>query len=90
VNKNARHDRLGDHFRREPYPRGAIEDRRFERDRKIVASSAIGRSSLRGRMRTWTRPRRVPVRSRVPANEKARSRFPGAGSKILAMFSMYP
>jgi hypothetical protein len=32
----------------------------------------------------------VPVRSRVPANEKARSRFPGAGSKILAMFSMYP
>jgi hypothetical protein len=39
-----RHDRFGDHFRREPYPcwrskivaSSAIEDRHFECDRKIV------------------------------------------------------
>jgi hypothetical protein len=37
-------------------------------------------------MRTWPRPRRVPARSRVPANEKARRQFPGAGSKLLRCF----
>jgi hypothetical protein len=35
------------------------------------------------------KPRRLPARSRAPANEKTRRRFPGAGFKILAMFSMY-
>jgi hypothetical protein len=72
-----------DHFRREPYP--------FERDREIVASSAIKHCrSMRSKIATQgppadagTSPRRGPARSCVPANEKARSQFPGAGFAIL-------
>ena len=63
---NVRHDRVAsDHFRREPYPSW--------RDPHIG-------SSRQGRVRTWTWPRRVPARSRVPANGacsgKVRSGFP--------------
>jgi hypothetical protein len=72
-----------DHFGREPYP--------FERDLSIVASSVIKHcrskrlkdrhpGAARGR---GLRPRRVPARSRVPANEKTRGQFPGAGFAIL-------
>jgi hypothetical protein len=62
-----------------PIP-GAIEDRRFERDREIVTQGP--RASV-------DKPRRMPARSRMPANEKTRGQFPGAGFEILAMLSMY-
>jgi hypothetical protein len=59
--------------------------------------SAIERSSRQARSQIIAsgpranvdKPRRLPTRSRAPANEKARSQFPGAGFKVLAMLSMY-
>jgi hypothetical protein len=55
---------------------------------KIVASSAIVIVAW-GPRANVDRPRRIPARSRVPANEKTRSQFPGAGFNILAMLSIY-
>jgi hypothetical protein len=77
--QNVRHDRLRDHFRREPYP---------QRDRRssLRARSQIIASGPRANV---DNSRRLPARSRAPANENARSQFPGAGFKILAMLSMY-
>jgi hypothetical protein len=70
-----------------PIP-SAIERSSRQRDREIVAS-ARSQIIASGPRANVDNPRRLPARSRGPANEKARSRFPGAGFKILAMLSMY-
>ncbi len=47
---------------------GMIASRSFQARTLSPKCDPHGGSSRRGRLRTWTRPRRAPARSRVPAN----------------------
>jgi len=60
---------------------GMIAGDHFRREPKPYR--AIGDREGAARERSLG-PRRAPARSRVPANEKARGQFPGAGFEILS------